>query len=240
MKRLLIAFAAAILILTGTSLPAQAGTWTSLDRHCRSGPSGKICVQIAKYTSGSRTTKHWRVQVYPAAGKWIQPLTYGQHGDNMGEVGLPVCAGGTCPRFTKTKIGKWRPMDMYIIDLQYKTPTGTYWVVAGRMTTKRSTCKTIIAGKVCLINVHKNHAGTHHTSSILQVFPKAGHTITPRGHYLYNSDLKLKAGKIYCTRTCKPQSSGWAGTLSTSGKMRQAKGTYMTKSGTASIVLREW
>lgn len=240
MKRLLIAFAAAILILTGTSLPAHAGTWTIKDRQCRSGTSGKICVDIATYTSGSKTTKHWRILVYPAKGKWIQPLVYGQHGDNMGEAGVPVCEGGSCPRFTAKKIGKWRPMDLYLIDVQYKTPSGTFWVSAGRMTTKRSTCKTIVAGKVCLVNVHKYHGAAASTSSVLQLFPKSGRTITPRGHYVYNENLKLKASKIYCNSTCKPQSTSWGGTLSTSGYVRKAKATYSSASGTSSITLKEY
>lgn len=240
MKRLLIAFAAAILILTGTSLPAQAGTWTTLDRHCRSGTSGKICVDIAKYTSGSTTTRHWRILVYPAQGKWIQPLTYGQHGDNMGESGVPVCEGGSCPRFTAKKVGKWRPMDLYLIDLQYRTPSGTYWVSAGRMTTKRSTCKTIVAGKVCLTNVHRYHGSAESTASVFQVFPRSGRTITPRAHYVYNRDLRIKASKSYCSTGCKALTSSWGGTLATSGYVRQAKATYSSASGTSSITLKEY
>lgn len=239
MKRFLIAFAAAILILTGTSLPAHAGTWTIKDRQCRSGTSGKICVDIATYKSGSKTTKHWRILVYPAKGKWIQPLVYGQHGDNMGEIDVPVCQG-SCPRFTSKKIGKWRAMDLSIIEVRYKTPTGSYWVAAGRMTTKRSTCKTIVSGKVCVVHTHKTHGYDKYTHSTLKLFPKTGHTLTPRMHTVYDEDLRFMTSTSYCRPTCKPQRARWTGDVGVHKYVRQTRATYSSASGTSSITLKEY
>lgn len=232
-----IAITAAIM-LTGFSSPAQAASRTTTDKNCRTIVAGSVCVEMSKYVSGSTSRYQWRVIVAPVKGRWIQPLKYTTFGINKGGDWPPVCTGGSCPKFTSKKIGKWRNSPDEIVRMTYRSASGSNDLMAGRASVQDRNCKTIVAGKVCFTVITKLHRHSKSTSSVLQVYPKAGRTITPISQRVYNGDGSLKASKSYCSKGCKPQSKTWGGTLATKGWVGRAYASYTSASGISGIASR--
>lgn len=232
-----IAVTAAVL-LTGFTPPAEAATRTLIDKNCRTIVAGRICVEMTKYVSSSVSRHEWRVSVSPVQGRWIQPLKYTTFGIMMGGDTPPICDSGTCPKFTSKKVGKWHRSDP-VTKIWYRSAHGTNTLTAGRDSRQTPpNCKPIVAGKVCLTLIARLTREKASTASVLQVYPKAGRTITPKSHRLYNGDGTIRAQKSYCSNGCKPVSRAWGGTLTTTGWVVSANASYWTTSGDSGISVR--
>lgn len=247
---------ATVLSLAGTSAPAQAvtrgaitpavqasapATRTVIDINCRTIVSGKVCVDMTKYTSGSTSERQWRLRVYPVQDRWIQPLEFWPMQLNAGgdgDGGWPVCASGTCPKFTTTKIGKWRPIEGYVAVMKYRSASGANTLAAGKQTIQNRRCTTTGAGKVCATVINRLRREESAMESVFQVYPRDGRWISPISQRLYGWKGERITGRGYCTDGCKKLTKSWSASIPNIESFAKVKAKFRTSAGPGSVTGR--
>lgn len=208
--------------------PAQAVTWTQVDRHCVSSSSGSLCAATYQSSEGWKGT----ITASPASGHWIKLTSVGfSHGDYGGAYCMAGSADAPCPaRVTSAHTWSWTSAgEQVIIGAEATTDTTKLSVSAGNTGWIRRgvKCVTMVQGKACVSAWYEMRRSSFYYRSRGSVIPAAGRTIAPEDariaiHYTVYPSTTVKT----ITRTTDfdgvARSSSWSAAGS---ELQQIAGT---------------
>lgn len=199
MNKLVMRALALVVILLGLQAagpaPAQAATWTQVDRVCKTWAAGTICATVQKDGTGNF---RGRTTVSPASGKWLQPSWHGLSGINFGGFEYFCDPNEFCSRKTSfwgSSYQTWSGALTYTAGV--KLPSGAIARVSAGASAWQNygqKCVTVTSGKACVTLYVRSNRDAVDTRSRFVLTPAAGHSMTPT---LVRAKLVDDAGHVW-------------------------------------------